>query len=88
MVGQVGFVSNNHETKQMKLMKMRPLMHVNKTKFVRNSSRGYYHMTSIEKNKTYQLKKSIIDTYRHLGVFIQRFDTGGPFKFKFTACRN
>ena len=35
-------------------------------------------------NKTYKLKRSIIDTYRHLGVFIHRFDRGGPFKFEFT----
>ena len=25
-----------------------------------------------------------MDTYRHSGIFIQRFDIGGPFKFAHT----
>ena len=29
-------------------------------------------------NKIYELKRSISDTYRHLGVFIQRFDIYVP----------
>ena len=35
-------------------------MHVNETKFERNSSLGYYHMTCYWENKTYNLKRSIL----------------------------
>jgi len=35
-------------------------MHVNETKFERNSSLGYYHMTCYWENKTYKLKRSIL----------------------------
>ena len=35
-------------------------MHMNETKFERNSSLGYYHMTCYWENKTYKLKRSIL----------------------------
>ena len=37
-------------------------MHANKTKFQRNSSLGYYHMTCYWGNKTYKLKRFISRT--------------------------
>ena len=55
-------------------------MQVNKTKFERNLllSLALSHDQVYWKNKIYELKRSIIDTYRRLGVFIQRFDIYVP----------
>ena len=55
-------------------------MQVNKTKFERNLLLSWVlsHDPVYWKNKIYELKRSIIDTYRRLGVFIQRFDIYVP----------
>ena len=47
------------ETEPLSFHKLCVDMHVNKTKFERNSSLEYYHMTFIQwENKTCKLKKS------------------------------
>ena len=57
-------------------------MQVNKTKFERNLllslALSHDQVLVYWKNKIYELKRSIIDTYRRLGVFIQRFDIYVP----------
>ena len=55
-------------------------MQVNKTKFERNLLLSWVlsHDPVYWKNKIYELKRSIIYTYRRLGVFIQIFDIYVP----------
>ena len=47
-------------------------MHVNKTKFERNISLEYYHMTCIAKITSYRLKRSIREVKHHVTSNVKR----------------